>query len=111
MCQHLSAELDRGCALYELSTDSDATHSGATHDEVSPEEEQENTRDEIENLTTYSAQRYWDAATLEELPPDLTRAAREEELDFMHDWEVWDVVPISESWVGRGRIPPRYGTD
>ncbi len=82
MCQHLSIELDRGCVLYAPSTNADATQSGTTHDEARPEEEQENVRDETANLAGYSPQRYWDAVAQEELPPDFTRAARNEELDF-----------------------------
>ncbi len=76
----------------------DATQSGTAHDEANPEEEQENIRCETENSARYSPQRYWDAA-------DLARAVRKEELDFMHDWEVWDVVPISESWAMTGKAP------
>ncbi len=88
-----------------LSTDAGATQSGTTHDEARPEEEQENIRDETESLARYSPQQYWDADTQEELPPDLTSAARKEESDFMHEWEVWDVVPISGSWNVTGKAP------
>ena len=30
----------------------------------------------------------------------MTRATQQEELDFMQDWQVWDVlgVPVAESW-------------
>ena len=51
------------------------------------------------------ARKYWDAITQEELPAELTRAARQEELDFMQDWHVWDVVPITESWSVTDKAP------
>ena len=73
--------------------------------EVLPEIEGTNVRDETENLAVWGARKYWDAITQEELPAELTRAARQEELDFMQDWHVWDVVPITESWSVTGKAP------
>ena len=35
-----------------------------------------------------SPRRYWDAITQEELPAELTRAARQEELSVMQDWHI-----------------------
>ena len=72
---------------------------------VLPEIEGTNVRDETENLAVWGARKYWDAITQEELPAELTRAARQEELDFMQDWHVWDVVPIAESWSVTGKAP------
>ena len=34
--------------------------------------------------------KFWDAVTAEEFP------ARAEELAFIEDWYVWDVVPLKE---------------
>jgi hypothetical protein len=65
---------------------------------VQPEEEHPKVQDEEEGIAQYSPQRYWDAITNEELPADLTAASRAEEIEFMKEWGVWDVVPISESW-------------
>ena len=73
--------------------------------EVLPEVEGTNVRDETENLAVWGARKYWDAITQEELPAELTRAARQEELDFMQDWHVWDVVPVAESWSVTGKAP------
>ncbi len=73
------------------------------HDVVRLEEEQEGIRDETENLTRYSLQQYWDATAQEKLPPDFTIAARKEELGVTRDWEVWDNVPVSESWAVAGK--------
>ena len=60
-------------------------------------------RDETENLAVWSARKYWDAIIQEELPAELTRAARQEELDFIQDWHVWDVVLVAESWSVTGK--------
>jgi hypothetical protein len=70
-----------------------------------PEAGQERVWDEEESLKAHVPQKYWDAITNEELPPDLTAASRAEEIAFMKEWEVWDVVPISESWRLTGRAP------
>ena len=43
--------------------------------------------------------------TQEELAAEPTRAARQEELDFMQGWHVWDVVPVTESWSVMGKAP------
>ena len=39
---------------------------------------------------------YYDDLTGEALQPGKVRAARREELAFMDDWRVWDIVPIAE---------------
>jgi hypothetical protein len=70
-----------------------------------PEAGQERVRDEEESLKVHSPQRYWDAITNAELPADLTAASRAEEIAFMKEWHVWDVVPISESWRLTGKAP------
>ena len=51
------------------------------------------------------ARRYYDQITGEELPSKLTHAARMEELGFMRDWHVWDVVPESLAWQVTGKGP------
>ena len=71
---------------------------------VQPEEEQPRVQDEKACFEQYAAQ-YWDAITNEPLPPELTGAARQEELGFMNDWKVWDVVPVSQSWDRTGKAP------
>ena len=53
----------------------------------------------------YSDQTFKDAVTGEDLPGHLVREARQEELDFMDDWRVWDLAPRAESWRVTGRKP------
>ncbi len=84
MCRRVEEELDRGCALLSMTPDpkttvmSDATDVEETAtDQVRLEEESERVRDEADNIRQYSPQRYWDAITQEELPADLTSAARQ----------------------------------
>ena len=48
---------------------------------------------------------YLDDVSGEELPPDLTHAARVEELRFMKSWHVWDVRPVSECKAVTGKAP------
>ena len=50
-------------------------------------------------------QKCWDAITQQELQRELTSAARPEELDFMEDWRVWNVMPIEESSARTGKAP------
>ena len=73
---------------------------------VLPEIEGTDVRDEKENLAVWVARKYCAAVTQEELPAELTRAARQEELDFMQDWHVWDVVPVAEKLEGFGQGSP-----
>ena len=75
--------------------------------EVLPEIEGTNVRDETENLAVLGRTKVLGRNHPEELPAELTRAARQEELDFMQDWHVWDVVPITESWSVTGKAPFR----
>jgi hypothetical protein len=103
-CQTLHRDLDRGCAVYSLGHAT--THD--THDmgeQVTPEEEHVRVQDEEESVRKHSPQRYWDAITNEELPATLTAAARAEELEFMKQWGVWDVVPTTECWKNTGKRP------
>ena len=44
------------------------------------------------------------AITQEELPMAMTRAARQEELDFMQEKLFWDVVSVAESWSVTARL-------
>ena len=58
---------------------------------------------ELDNLRDFGGKnvgvgQYWDELTGEPLPRQLTRAARLEELAFMDDWRVWDVVPVAMAW-------------
>ena len=61
--------------------------------------------DEAESLAVCSSRNYWEAFTREELPAELTRACRQEELNVMQDWHVWavDFVAESLSVVGKAR--------
>ena len=54
--------------------------------------------DEAESLAVWDSRSCLDAITHEELPAELTKAARQEGLDFKQDWHVWDVVPVARSW-------------
>ena len=73
--------------------------------EVLPWNEGAKVRDEAESLAVWGPRSYWDAITREELSAELTRPARQEELDFMQDWHVWDVAPVAESWSVVGKAP------
>ena len=44
--------------------------------------------DEAESLAAWCSRSCWDATTQEELPADLTGAARQEDVNFMQDWYV-----------------------
>jgi hypothetical protein len=101
MSSSLAKQVDEGCAVYALHTG----EGGDLREELIPETGQERVQDEEECLKNHSPQRYWDAITNEELPPELTAASRAEEIAFMREWEVWDVVPVSESWRLTGRAP------
>jgi hypothetical protein len=104
LCDSLRRDLDRGCAVYSLSRE--AEHAGRSlGDEVVPEAEFVRVQDEHEGLQKHGRQMYWDAITNEELPADLTAAARAEELAFMTEWQVWDVVPVAECWKNTGKKP------
>jgi hypothetical protein len=61
--------------------------------------------DEVAELQQWGGQVYWDENSGEVLPPNLTQAARREELTFMRDWGVWEVVPISECVRVSGKQP------
>jgi len=61
--------------------------------------------DELEALTAHAPGDFWDEVTGERLPPELVRASREEELTFMEEWDVWEVVPISYCVKVTGRRP------
>jgi hypothetical protein len=100
----LQKDLDRGCAVYSLGCDQEYTDQDESG-EVVPEEEYVRVQDEQECLQKHGHQRYWDAITNEELPADLTAAARAEELAFMNEWKVWDVVPLAECWKNTGKKP------
>ena len=41
---------------------------------------------------------YYDEISGENLPRLATEAARWEEIEFMKEWKVWDVVPVSQSY-------------
>jgi hypothetical protein len=100
----LRRDLDRGCAVYSLGRDSEQTIYGMG-EEVAPDEEYTRVQDEQECLQKHGSQRYWDAITNEELPASLTAEARAEELAFMNEWKVWDVVPVAECWKSTGKKP------
>ena len=98
MCQQLRQSLDSGCAVFALEP---------PNKEVLPEIEGMDVLDKKENLAVRGPRRYLDAITQEELPAELTRAVRQEELDFMQDWHVWSVVPVTESGSVMGKAPQR----
>jgi hypothetical protein len=104
LCDSLRRDLDRGCAVYSLKCDEGGVGQEAG-DEVVPEAEFARVQDEQECLQKHGHQRYWDAITNEELPAGLTSAARAEELAFMAEWKVWDVVPVAECWKNTGKKP------
>jgi hypothetical protein len=104
LCDTLQRDLDRGCAVYSLGLET-GHENHEWKEEVTPEEEYVKVQDEHENLQKYGPQRYWDAITNEELPADLTAEARAEELAFMNEWRVWDVVPLTECWKNTGKKP------
>lgn len=52
-----------------------------------------------------STSEYWDANTGEPLPPDLARAARQEEIQFMLEWRVWDEATVAECRRRTGKGP------
>ena len=96
MCQQLRRSQDSGCAVFALES---------SNTELLPEIERTDVCDEEEDLAVWGSRKYWDAISQEELPGELTRAARQEELDFVQDWHVWDVVPVAESWSVTGKAP------
>jgi hypothetical protein len=104
LCNSLRRDLDRGCAVYSLGCDPEHADQGGSG-EVVPEEEYVRVQDEQECLQKHGHQRYWDAITNEELPANLTAEARAEELAFMDEWKVWDVVPLTECWKNTGKKP------
>ena len=61
--------------------------------------------DEEVELRQWGGQVYWDENSGEALPPNLTQAARREELTFMRDWSVWDEVLVSECVRVSGKQP------
>ena len=48
---------------------------------------------------------YWGAITGEPLPANLAKAARAEEIEFMLDWQVWEEVPVEQSYQVTGKKP------
>ena len=85
---------DRGCGLYEL-TEQNKVATRALQLDLKATAPDENVQDEDEVMKSFGDHsEYWDEITGEQLPEDLTQAARLEELEFMNDWHVWDVVPL-----------------
>jgi hypothetical protein len=100
----LGRDLDRGCVVYSLERDAgQVCH--LEGEEVVPDDEYTREQDESECLQKHSPQRYWDAITCEELPADLTAAARAEELAFMKVGAcgTWYPSQNSEAVQARGR--------
>lgn len=62
---------------------------------------------ESEALETYGRQvvRAFDEYTGDELPPQLVREARAEEVAMMEEWAVWDVVEVAEAHRVTGKPP------
>jgi len=89
----------RGVGIYSLSPDE------IVAEDFGPA--QTHVEDEVDAMAACgpAAGSYWDALTGEALPAGLTSAAREEELDFMDDWAVWDVVPVAECVKRTGKRP------
>ena len=51
------------------------------------------------------SQEFWDEVSGEKLPAPLVHAARKEEIAFMQDWQVWEVVPIEQCNQRAGKKP------
>ena len=43
-------------------------------------------------------EKYYDEVAGRRLPPDLVRAARREEVNFMLDWKTWERLDRAEVW-------------
>ena len=98
--EQVARALAANCARLERQI-TELTHQSSQA--VQPEAEHPQIRDEQEGAEHFS--QFWDEITHESLPADLTRAARQEELEFMNDWQVWDVVPTSECRARTGKSP------
>ena len=73
--------------------------------EVHCEEAEGRVKDESEELALWSVGEVYDEITGAELPAELVRQARAEEVKFMLDWGVWERAPISDCWKETGRAP------
>ena len=91
MPEHVERELDRGCGIYSLKPEE-------IGEQMEPEIDEEviKTRHESEGLEDWTPEVHTDNVTGEVLPAHLVAAARSEEIKFMEDWEVWDVVPVTK---------------
>jgi hypothetical protein len=62
-------------------------------------------KDENDELAAWPASKTYDEITGAELPPDLVRQARAEEVKFMLDWGVWERAPVADCWRLTGKAP------
>jgi hypothetical protein len=97
-------QLDKGCGVYNLEEEKGLLAMNEEKMELDEDAAQEELEHESEGMKRVQPAVY-DEVTGVPLPPSLVRAARKEELDFMHNWHVWDVVPISQSWSRLGKAP------
>jgi hypothetical protein len=104
LCDSLRRDLDPGCTVYSVGRDAEQTDNGMG-EEVAPDEEYVRVQDEQECLQKHGSQRYLEDITHEELPADLTAEARAEELAFMNERKVWDIVLVAECWKNTGKKP------
>ena len=73
--------------------------------ELGEDDEFKKTVQENEGMELWAEEEFFDNTTGAPLPVHLVKAAREEEIAFMEDWEVWDVVPVSRCWQSTGKGP------
>ena len=90
----------RGSGVYDLRKDRGAGWERTQVDEAQPRVEDEN-----EALGKWGGGQFWDEVSGEQLPAELVRASRAEELEFLKAWEVWDEVRVEECFKITGRKP------
>ena len=102
MPRYVEKQLERGCGVYNLSPDKLGVP-------VIPGDDAEAMRTvhESQGIEAWAQEEmpHYDNVTGEALPMAMVKAARKEELTFMEDWRVWDVVPVSWCWQATGKGP------
>jgi len=109
--EHVEKLVDSGCAIYNLQEDT-------VKIEIDPEMEYEELEHEDAGMSQWGQQgveyatgeHFYDNISGEPLPPELVRKARQEEIDFMMDWQVWEEVPIDwcKKMTGKGPLGGRW---
>ena len=76
------------------------------HDKEEEEHrEDENIMNSLFSLNRENKEEFWDDVNGEKLPAEETKNARRDEIEFMKEWDVWDIVDISEAKQKTGRPP------